>query len=209
MPFSVAVMISGRGSNLEALIEKQTEGGYRIVGVLSNNPAALGLERAQRAQLQTAIIDHRGYENRHDFDRDVSEQLQRWQPQLVVLAGFMRVLSADFVARFAGRMINIHPSLLPRFPGLNTHERALKSAVKTHGASVHFVTAELDGGPVIAQTKIEILPDDTPEALAQRLLPREHRLLSQVVCWIATGRASLKHGRVTFDDKPISDPLVV
>ena len=209
MSFPIAVLISGRGSNLKSLIQAQTRGAYQIVGVLSNNPDAEGLEYARGADIPTAAIDHRKYRERPRFDAKLAKQLEQWQPQLIVLAGFMRVLTEDFVTQFAGRMINIHPSLLPQFPGLNTHERALQSAVQHHGASVHYVTAQLDGGPVVAQSRLEVLPEDTPESLAQRLLPLEHQLLSQVVCWIAAGRVSTQHGKVCFDDEPILDPLLV
>jgi phosphoribosylglycinamide formyltransferase-1 len=186
-PCSVVVLISGSGSNLQALIESASEGGYRIAAVVSNKADAFGLTRAKEAGIPTAVLSHLAYANREDFDSALTRIIDNFQPRLVVLAGFMRILSSAFVSHYAGRLINIHPSLLPDFPGINTHQRALDANVTRHGASVHFVTEELDGGPVIARHSIPVVPADTPESLAARVLEQEHRLYPKVVAWFAAG----------------------
>lgn len=210
MTLPIVVLISGRGSNLAALIEcAKRNQHYAIVGVISNRPDAPGLKRAADANIPTQTVDHTSFPNRERFEQALAEKIAAWSPQLIVLAGFMRVLSATFVQRFAGQIINVHPSLLPDFPGLNTHERALDSAVKLHGASVHYVTAELDGGPVVAQTRVEVLATDTAASLAARLLPKEHILLPTVVDWIAQRRVEWKQGTLFFDDQILSQPILV
>ena len=205
---SVVVVISGSGTNLQALIDATKSGdAFRIAGVISNRPQVLGLQRAETAGIPNQVVDHTEFDDREQFDAVLGDRIEAMRPQLIVLAGFMRILTPDFVARFAGRMINIHPSLLPEFQGLHTHRRALKAGVSEHGASVHFVTSELDGGPVIAQVRVSVEPDDTEDSLAARVLQQEHILLPQVVNWFADGRVALRQDRVWFDQQPISEPL--
>lgn len=204
----VVVLISGRGSNLQALIDAWQSGGFSIVGVVSNNANAAGLQFAAGAGITTAAVPHLDHVDREGFERALIKVIDRWQPDLIVLAGFMRILTGKFVGHYAGRMINIHPSLLPDFPGLNTHERALQAAVQWHGASVHYVTDELDGGPVISQTRMSIEVDDQAKDLAARLLPREHRLLAATVTEIARGSIGLKNGRVILNGEYLEKPLV-
>ncbi|MDC8012057.1 phosphoribosylglycinamide formyltransferase [Tahibacter soli] len=208
----VAVLVSGRGSNLQALIDAVAakELAVDIVVVGSNKVAAEGLRRAEAAGIATFALDPAGYADRAGYDREFFERLGEYAPDLVVLAGFMRVIDPAALAPWIGRVINIHPSLLPKYAGLKTHARALAAGDARHGASVHYVTAELDGGPVIAQVDLAIEPGDTPDSLATRLLPLEHRLLRQCVAWIADGKVALAGERVHVDgvarDVP---PLVV
>lgn len=200
-PLRVAVLISGRGSNLQALIAAQREGrlAIEIVLVASDKAAAEGLRHAQVAGLPTFTLDPAASRDRAAFDAALFAEVAAQAPDLIVLAGFMRVLDAAVLAPWAGRIINVHPSLLPRYRGLHTHRRVLQAGDRVHGASVHFVTAELDGGPVIAQTEIAVEPGDTPERLAQRLLPREHALLCRCVQWLAEGRVRLQADGVHVD----------
>ena len=204
----VVVLISGTGSNLKALIDAAAaDAGYRIAGVISNRPGAAGLAHAEAAGIPTRVIDHGDFPDRAAFDAALAPAIEAFAPGLVVLAGFMRILTPAFVARFAGRMVNIHPSLLPAYQGLHTHRRALADRIREHGASVHFVTGELDGGPVIAQARVPVLADDDEATLAARVLEREHVLLPQVVAWFAAGRLRLDGDRVCFDGRPIDQPL--
>lgn len=207
MTMRVVVLISGRGSNLQALIEARQSGAYSIVGVASNNPTAAGLQAASQAGIASCAVAHRDFAVREDFERALIEKIDRWQPDLIVLAGFMRVLTDTFVGHYAGRMINIHPSLLPEFPGLNTHERALRAAVQWHGASVHYVTDELDGGPVISRTRVRVRADDDAQSLAARILPKEHLLLPATVSEIASGRLGFKNGKVIFNGNILQKAL--
>ena len=189
----VAVLISGRGSNMAALIEAAKAEDYpaEIVLVVSNRPDALGLARAREAGIATALVDHRPFgEDRDAFDRALDDQLMAHRIDLVCLAGFMRLLTAGFVARWSGRMINIHPALLPQFKGLHTHRRALEAGVKRHGATVHFVGFEMDSGPIIAQDWVPVVEGDTEETLAARVLELEHRIYPQALRLVAEGRAS-------------------
>lgn len=178
-PMRVAVLLSGAGSTLRAIVDAKLN--LEIVAVLSDRADAAGLAFAQASGLSALCIQRRNYTNKAAFEAALVEALEAVKPDLIVLAGFMRVLSADVVARFAGRMINLHPSLLPKYPGLDTHARALSAGDAEHGASVHWVTAELDGGPVIAQTRMPILPCDTAEILSARLKPLEHELVISVL----------------------------
>ncbi len=205
----IVVLVSGSGSNLQALIDAVAEGRIRgrIAAVLSNNPQAYGLERARRAGIPTEVVDHRDFPSRETFDRALAERIDRYRPDLVILAGFMRILTPEFVRHYQGRMLNIHPSLLPKYRGLDTHARALAAGEREHGVSVHFVTPELDGGPVIAQARVPVLPDDTPETLAARVLEREHRLYPLVTSWYTAGRLALDDDRVLFDGRPLDAPL--
>lgn len=204
----VVVLISGNGSNLQALIDAADDGEpFRVCGVISNRPGVRGLQRASAAGIPSLVLDHTGFADRASFDAALADAIEGFAPRLVVLAGFMRILTDDFVNRFAGRMLNIHPSLLPEFQGLHTHRRALQQGVSEHGASVHFVTAELDGGPVIAQARLAVEADDTESTLAARVLQREHQLLPLVVAWFATGRLQLRGNRVWFDNAPLQAPM--
>ena len=205
---AVVVLISGGGSNLQALIEGQAQWPYGIAAVISNEPDAAGLERARRAGIPAEVLSHRGFADRAAYDQDLAGVIDRYRPGLVALAGFMRILTPGLVARYAGRMLNIHPSLLPKFPGLHTHLQALKAGEREHGASVHFVTAQLDGGPVIAQARVPILPGDEPATLAARVLAREHQLYPRIVGWFAQGRLCLTpDGQCRLDGAALMAPL--
>lgn len=208
-PLKLVVLISGGGTNLQALIDAAATGelDIDIRSVISNRPSAYGLERARNAGISGQCIDHRQYADRTAFETSLAAAIDTNQPELVVLAGFMRILGDDFVNRYSSRMINLHPSLLPDFPGLNTYERALQSGVKQHGASIHFVTPELDGGPVISQITIPVLDDDSASDLQQRLAPLEHRLVVYTVDLFADRRLQCIDNRVIFDGEPLQQPL--
>ncbi|MFZ2268783.1 MAG: phosphoribosylglycinamide formyltransferase [Azonexus sp.] len=195
---NIVILISGRGSNMEALIAARQAGNLpvNIAAVISNRPDARGLETAARAGIATHFIDHKAFAGREAFDAALAQYIDGFAPDLVVLAGFMRILSDGFVRHYAGRLINIHPSLLPSFPGLHTHQRALEEGVRIHGCTVHFVTPALDHGPVIIQAAVPVLDDDTEESLAARILVQEHRVYPQAVRWIAEDRLRLENGRV-------------
>lgn len=197
----IAVLISGNGSNLQALIDASHLGNYTIGLVISNKSDAYGLERARRANIATQVIDHREYANREDFDAALMAVLDAERPQLIVLAGFMRILSSAFVQHYQGLILNIHPSLLPKYPGTNTHQRAIDAGETEHGVSVHFVTEELDGGPVIAQERVPVLPQDTASELAARVAAQEHVLYPRVVTWFAAGRLVMRDQRAWLDDR--------
>ena len=207
----VAVLVSGRGSNLQALIDAVRAGELpaEIVLVASNRIEAEGLRRAEAAGIATLALDPAAYAERADYDRALFARVAEAEPDLVVLAGFMRVIAPAALAPWAGRIINIHPSLLPKYPGLRTHARALAAGDARHGASVHYVTAELDGGPVIAQIDLAIETGDTPETLATRLLPLEHRLLRQCVAWIAAGSVALVGDRLHVDGVARTAPVML
>lgn len=201
----MVVLISGRGSNLQAIIDARDSGRLNIAlrGVISNVAGAQGLARAAAAGIPTFVVDHRAYPGRAAFDEALAACIDPLQPDLLVLAGFMRILGEKFVGRYAGRMINIHPSLLPAFSGLDTHRRALEAGVREHGVSIHYVTADLDGGPLIAQAKVPVRPGDSEPELAARVLEREHQLLPEVIGAIAAGRLRLEDGQVWLDEKPV------
>ena len=184
------ILISGRGSNMQALLEANLPVAFACV--ISSRPDAAGLAFAAGRGVATAVVDHKAYPDRAGFDAALAVEIERHAPDLVILAGFMRVLTDDFVRRYQGRMINIHPSLLPAFPGLHTHERALQAGVKLHGCTVHYVTPEVDVGPIIVQAAVPVLADDTPETLAARVLKQEHRIFPRAVAWIAAGRVDLR-----------------
>ena len=204
----VVVLISGSGSNLQALIDASAHGGpFRVCGVISNRPGVRGLQRAEAAGIPTQLVDHTAFPDRDSFDAALAQVIEEFRPELVVLAGFMRILTNAFVNRFSGRMLNIHPSLLPAFQGLHTHRRALREGVAEHGASVHFVTGELDGGPVIAQARVPVLDADTESELAARVLQREHLLFPQVVSWFAQGKLQLRDDQVWFEGSPLQAPI--
>ena len=198
-PCSVAVLISGNGTNLQALIDASENANYRITAVISNNPDAYGLRRARDADIPTWTISHRDFNQRIEFDRALMARLDRIQPDLVVLAGFMRILSAEFVNHFSGRLLNIHPSLLPRYPGTDTHQRVLEAGDSEHGAAVHFVTEELDGGPVIAHSTVPVSPEDDASSLQEKVHREEYRLYPRVVTLFAEGRLKMTDGRAWLD----------
>lgn len=189
---SVVVLISGRGSNLQAILDA----GIPVSAVISNRPDAGGLAIAERRGVATAVVEHRRFATREAFDAALAEEIDRHSPRLVALAGFMRVLTPGFVARYAGRLVNIHPSLLPAFPGLDTHARALAAGAKRHGCSVHFVTAQLDHGPIIAQASVPVLPGDTAQTLAARVLAQEHLIYPRALRWFLDGLLVVEDGKV-------------
>ncbi|MEW6677420.1 MAG: phosphoribosylglycinamide formyltransferase [Pseudomonadota bacterium] len=193
------ILLSGRGSNMQALLESNLA--VEFACVISNRPDAGGLEYAAARGVATAVVDHKAYPDRDSFDAALAAEIDRHRPDLVILAGFMRVLTDAFVLRYQGRLINIHPALLPAFPGLRTHERALQTGVKLHGCTVHYVTPEVDVGPIIVQAAVPVLADDTPQTLAARVLRQEHRIFPQAVAWIAAGRVMLRgDGTVVLKD---------
>lgn len=195
---NIVILISGRGSNMEALIAARAAGclPVNIAAVISNRPEAKGLETAAKAGIATHFIDHKAFAGREAFDAALAECIDQFQPDLVVLAGFMRILSEGFVRHYEGRLMNIHPSLLPSFPGLHTHQRALEEGVRIHGCTVHFVTPTLDHGPVIIQAAIPVLDGDTEDSLAARILVQEHKVYPQAVRWFAEDKLTLENGRV-------------
>ncbi|OOZ41387.1 phosphoribosylglycinamide formyltransferase [Solemya pervernicosa gill symbiont] len=203
----IVVLISGGGSNLQAIIDAANNDlPVEIRAVISNRSDAYGLERAQQAAIPTAVLDHTHYEGREAFDTALIELIDSHQPQLVVLAGFMRILTPEFVRHYQGRLINIHPSLLPEFRGLHTHRRAIEAAASHHGATVHFVTDELDGGPLILQAQVPVLADDSEELLAARVLEQEHKIYPLAIRWFAEGRLEMRDHTVVLDNQPLEKP---
>ena len=206
----IVVLISGTGSNLRAIAEQARSGELpvEIRAVISDRPDAAGLAWAATAGIATLALLPRDFPDRAAFDRALADAVERYEPGLVVLAGFMRILGAEFVDRFAGRLVNIHPSLLPKYRGLHTHRRALKAGEREHGASVHFVTRELDGGPVVIQARVPIRNDDDEASLAARVLAEEHRIYPECIGWFAAGRLQLRDGAVLLDGRVLASPLV-
>ncbi|ATG19155.1 phosphoribosylglycinamide formyltransferase [Ralstonia pickettii] len=206
---NIVILISGRGSNMEAIVRAcQTESWpARIVAVISNRPDAAGLKFAASHGIATAVVDHKTFADREHFDAALAQAIDGFSPDLVVLAGFMRILTPGFVKHYAGRMLNIHPSLLPCFPGLHTHEAALAMGVKVHGATVHFVTADLDHGPIVLQAIIDVRQEDTPQSLAARLLTQEHVIYPRAVRWFVEDRLSVENGVVRVS--PDASQLVI
>lgn len=200
---TLVILISGRGSNMQALLGADLNVDRKIV--ISNNPNAEGLRIAQQYGVETWVIDHRRFADRQAFDTALAEKIATFQPKLIALAGFMRVLTDDFVRCYQDRLINIHPSLLPAFPGLSTHARALQEGVKIHGCTVHFVTPQVDHGPIIVQAALAVLPQDTEASLAQRVLQQEHRIFPQAVRWFLDGRIKLTDGLVEITNANLSD----
>ena len=200
----ITVLISGRGSNLAALIDAANAGAIdgAVTQVISNRPDAGGLAHAERNGIAASVVDHRAFATRDAFDAALAAAIDASEPDLIVLAGFMRILGADFVQRYAGRMLNIHPSLLPAYPGTGTHGRALADRAARHGCTVHFVTPDVDGGPIIAQADVPVRAGDDEATLAARVLDAEHRLLPQVVGWFCAGRIVLDDDRVRVVDSP-------
>jgi phosphoribosylglycinamide formyltransferase-1 len=210
-PRSLVVLISGRGSNLKAILAAVKRGDLPAVvtAVVSDKTQAAGLDYARAANIDTLALEAADYPDMEGYDRALQGLIDRFEPDLVVLAGFMRILTPAFVHHYQGRLINIHPSLLPEFRGLNTHQRAIEQGVKEHGASVHFVTEELDGGPVIVQVRVPVLPGDDAERLAARVLKQEHRLYPQAIRWLAEGRVRLNGEQLLFDQQPMQQPLQI
>ncbi len=210
-PLPVVILISGGGSNLQALIDGAT-GGYLpidIRAVISNQAQARGLKRAARAGIETRVLSHRDYSSREAYDADLLTLIETYNPGLVALAGFMRILTPGFALHYRGRLLNIHPSLLPRYRGLHTHARALEAGDLEHGASVHFVTEELDGGPLVLQVKVPVHADDDTDSLAARVLQQEHRIYPQAVRWFAEGRLRLSpSGAVSLDAGILAAPVI-
>lgn len=201
----IVILLSGRGSNMQAIVERCAEEGWpaRVVGVVSNKADAAGLAWAAERGIATAVVDHRAFATREAFDAELARVIDLWGPDLLVLAGFMRILGAGFVRHYEGRMINVHPSLLPAFTGLHTHRRAIEAGCKLAGATVHFVTPELDHGPIIAQATVPVLPGDDEQALSARVLVQEHQLYPLAVRWFVEGRLKLEQGIVTqLDGEP-------
>ncbi len=198
---SIVSLISGRGSNFEAIYKaaKAKSWDVRFTGLIANQPEAKGLEFAKSVGIPTAVIDHRSYPSRDAFDEALIEQIDAFGADLVVLAGFMRILTPRFIRHYEGRMMNIHPSLLPRFPGLHTHERALEAGDRVHGATVHFVSAGVDEGPIICQSEVPVLPTDTPSELAARVLKTEHQIYPLAIEWFIEGRLHMAGNRVDVD----------
>ncbi len=209
-PLRLAILISGRGSNMATLARagRQRSINAQTVIVLSDRADAAGIALARDLGLEAKVIAWRGASRREEFERDLAEAIDASRADLVVLAGFMRVLSKPFVERYAGRMLNIHPSLLPKYRGLHTHRRVIEARENEHGASVHFVTAELDGGPVALQSKVHVAPDDTEATLSARVQATEHVIYPRVVGWIADGRLLSRADRAWLDGKPLETPVV-
>ncbi len=206
MTCRVVVLLSGRGSNFQAIADAGLP--IEIAAVVSNRPQAGGLAWARERGLTVVALDHTEHADREVFDALLASEIERHQPDLVVLAGYMRILSPAFIARFEGRLLNIHPSLLPMFPGLKTHQRALEEGVKIHGCTVHFVTADLDHGPIVIQAAVPVRSDDTPDTLAARVLQQEHRIYPQAVRWFAEGRLEIKLGRVNLKGDSTSQSVL-
>jgi|TARA_B110000908_G_scaffold155541_1_gene193817 phosphoribosylglycinamide formyltransferase-1 len=197
----IVVLISGGGTNLQAIIDacKSPTFPGEVVGVLSNKPDAYGLVRASNADIETMSLSHKDFDSRENYDQAIIAKIDCLKPDLIILAGFMRILTADFVNHFQGRLINIHPSLLPKYQGLNTHQRAIDAGDTEHGVSVHFVTEELDGGPVILQAKVPVFPEDTADDLAKRVHQQEHRIYPLVVKWFGLGRLTMANEKSVLD----------
>ncbi|CEO38331.1 phosphoribosylglycinamide formyltransferase [Photobacterium kishitanii] len=199
---NIVVLISGNGSNLQAIIDGCTNGiikNSRVAAVISNKADAYGLKRAQLAKIDSLYIAATDYENRQDYDQALIEKIDAYQPDVIILAGFMRILSAKFVNHYQGRMLNIHPSLLPKYSGLNTHQRAMDAGDKEHGTSVHFVTEELDGGPVILQAKVPIFATDSVDEVIERVQQQEHNIYPLVTQWLLSQRLSMQNGHAVLD----------
>ncbi len=205
-----AILISGSGTNLQAFIDAVDSGDLNLdlAVVFSNNPNAYGLERAEQAGIPTACIQHVDFQDREAFDRAVIAELDRFEPDLLILAGFMRILSPAFVAHYAGKILNIHPALLPLYPGLNTHQRVLDAGDQWHGSTVHFVTDKLDGGPGILQGRLAVDPLESREELAARVQSVEHQIYPQAASWVGSGKVQFRNGASYVDGKRTDEPAV-
>ncbi len=209
-PCKTAILISGSGTNLQAFIDAVEDGNLdlELTVVFSNNPAAYGLERAEQAGIPTACIQHSDFPDRESFDHAVIAELDRFEPDLLILAGFMRILSPIFVAHYAGKILNIHPALLPLYPGLNTHQRVLNAGDQWHGSTVHFVTEELDGGPRILQGRLAIVPGETADELATRVQTVEHQIYPKAAGWVGSGKVTFRNGQAWVDGKLAEKPVI-
>ncbi|MCK0164746.1 phosphoribosylglycinamide formyltransferase [Marinobacter sp. S6332] len=205
----ILVLASGSGTNFQALLDASRGRDFpgQIVALGCNQPKAFALERAAQANVETFVVNHKEFGSREEFDAALMAHILRYNPDLIVLAGFMRILTTDFVRAFRGKLVNIHPSLLPKYTGLNTHQRALEAGDASHGVSIHFVTEELDGGPVIAQAEVTITAEDTRETLAEKVQQKEHLLYPIVVRWFCEGRIQLGDDQVLFDGQAIETPM--
>ena len=203
----LCVLISGNGSNLQAIID-EIKGGRlnaKISGVISNRPNAYGLERAKEAGIEAVCLDHTNFDTRESYDEALKAQIDAFGADCVVLAGFMRILTPQFVDSFAGKLVNIHPSLLPKYKGLNTHQRAIDNGDKEHGVSVHFVTPELDGGPVIIQSRVPVFDEDTASDLAERVQEQERRIYPLVLSWFSAGRLTMRNNKAVLDEQELPE----
>jgi len=207
---SIVILISGSGSNLQAIIDAVAEKKIHanISAVISNRPDVLGLERAESAGINTIVIDHTKFSDRQQFDQALARQVTELKPDLIALAGFMRILPEAFIEQYEDRILNIHPSLLPKFKGMHTHRRALEAGNKQHGASVHFVSNELDSGPIVIQATVPVLDDDDEKMLAERVLEQEHIIYPLAIEWFASGRLSLINNQVNFDNNPVREAAI-
>ena len=204
----IVILISGRGSNMQAILAARLP--VTVAAVISNEPDAAGLAFARGHGVATRVVEHRAYPERAVFDAALVREIDACAPDLVVLAGFMRILGNDFVAHYAGRLLNIHPSLLPAFPGLHTHRRALEAGVRVHGCTVHFVTPRLDHGPIVIQAAVPVLPEDDEAALAARVLAQEHRIYPQAIRWFCDGRLAITpHETVAFAAAQVIDSALI
>jgi phosphoribosylglycinamide formyltransferase-1 len=210
MSCHTAILISGSGTNLQAFIDAVASGelDLDLCVVFSNNPDAYGLERAAEAGIPTACIEHADFADRESFDRAVIRELDRWAPDLVILAGFMRILSAVFVNHYEGRILNIHPALLPKFPGLNTHQRVLDAGDEWHGSTVHFVTEELDAGPRVLQGRLRVDPKESADELQSRVQAIEHKIYPEAADLVGSGRVQFVNGQARIDGEIAADPIV-
>lgn len=206
----IVVLVSGSGSNLQAIIDAAAGGlPVEIRAVVSNRADAFGLTRAKRAGIPTAVLDHQAFATREAYDRELIRLIDSYRPELVVLAGFMRILTPRFVNHFSGRLLNIHPSLLPKYRGLHTHRRVLEAGDREHGASVHLVTEELDGGPLLLQVSVPVEADDNEESLAARVLSQEHIIYPTVIGWFAKGRITMDNGILQLDGDTMQGPVII
>ena len=203
----IVILISGRGSNLQSILDAKLDA--QIAAVISNNPAARGIEIARSAGVDTAVIDHRAFPDRASFEAVLADKVDSYRPDLLVLAGFMRILTEGFIKRFRNRIMNIHPSLLPAFPGVDTHRRALQGGVRIHGCTVHFVTPDLDHGPIVVQAAVPVLPGDDEDRLAARVLEQEHRIYPEAIRWYLDGSLKLDGNHVKLSaGRSVPDAMV-
>jgi len=205
--YRIALLLSGSGTTLQSILDTDLPGS--IVAVISNKPGVMGLKRAEEAGIPNQVLDHTLFDSRESFDIALQKEIDAYQPDLIVLAGFMRILSPAFVNHYEGRIINIHPSLLPNYKGMHTHQRAMDAGEPLHGSSVHFVNTELDGGPVLLQARLPILSADTPESLELRIKTKEHLIYPTAISWLAEGRIKLIDGEIHMDDKKMTSPIII
>ena len=205
--YRIVVLLSGSGTTLQSMIDAELPA--NIAAVISNKKNAFGLERAKEANIPTQVLEHEHFESREKFDSELQRLIDQHQPDLVVLAGFMRILSNQFVSHYAGRLINIHPSLLPKYKGMHTHQRVMNDGEPLHGSSVHFVNSELDGGPVLLQARLPVLPTDSVESLELRIKTKEHLIYPTAISWFAEGRIKLIDNNIYMDDQKMNGPVAV